>query len=233
MKRKVFLFKIKDFAHIVCVCLFIDGINNTNTILISSVDNGWVVVPDKYENNTQIFGIPLQSDYKSCGVVALKMAKHLTIDWYNTYKKKLGDKNINDIIPTKLLSYKQKDLYKLEEEYKSLFNGLLKKGYIKNIKGIGVVNAHLQETKTKIKYCNAYYHRKKKLNNNDKDYFEEKQNIIKEMEDRFDKQQQDSDFSSDENGKDADWKIVNTLVSQYQNLDKINEQHQDKSKSNI
>lgn len=224
MTRKAYIAKcfIKqetqpEQSHTSCACIFYDKKKNKTTIIAPYNDEGYkeYFIKNKPENITYKL-IDLQKDHKSCGIVAIEMIKHLTPEWYEEHKEeieKLESDEIPDaMLPKKLLAYKQGGLYEIYKNHRNVFDKLMNKGYLKKtyteddlktdpeLKRLKVQNKHLQVKKTKIKYYNAYKHRKRniKAEKHSSEYYEEKNEIINGLEERFKKQQPDSEFSENE-----------------------------------
>lgn len=222
--RKVLFCQRRNEAHIACVCLFIDKSTNKNTIIIPSYDVQFVKPPLQYNKNTYLTYIPLQADHESCGVVALKMSKHLDNKWYCQHKYELwkqaqpGEVTLlpEESVPKKLLSYKQPDLWKMKEYNSDVFEENFKKGYIKNMITSSNINTgknnkknkkkqkimsdaknvKLQEFKTRILYRNYYEQEKAKLDKKHPKYREQKQKIIKDIEKKYENNKGDISNSS-------------------------------------
>ena len=206
--RRMLFFKKDGDAHIGCLCLFIDKYSNKNYIFAPNYDYDFIIVPDKYCKDTVISYIPLQADSKSCGIVAIKTANHLDKKWFLENRNNLFDLENEEILPTKLipkklLSYKQPDLWKMYEYNNDIFKENFEKGYIKNIKlpktktekNKTIVsdarNVKLQESKSRRLYENYYQQEKAKLDKEDPKYRDQKQDIIKKIEKKYENMESD------------------------------------------
>lgn len=192
----------RNGAHIGCYVIFKEGENCV--FIVPRFDDVYGGPGEWCSQNTKMYirTVQIQADAGSCGVVAYKMAKHLTIDWYKANKDNLLDrKKLHhpvDNMPEKLLAYKQTDIYKIEKDNPFIFEKLFKKGYIKHIiKGtIGQIrNTHMQEVKSRMFYPNFYHNNKDNIPyaKNTNEYIQEKNKIVKQIEEKYINNEEDDE----------------------------------------
>ena len=145
--RKVLFTKLKNAAHIGCFVIFIDkSINPPEVSLFCpGADRSVALDVDLPEADLTRYSLGIQKDKKSCGITALKMAKHLTSHWYQDNKENLkniveADSKIReyacfhnlpfDIYPEKLLTYQQGNANWIASNYPQVALENANKGYI-------------------------------------------------------------------------------------------------------